>query len=101
MEDALSEINFFTPSYIYSISLGIFDDDEQAALIPSLVETADSDAAHSERIFSTPSCIDYILLWILEDYVKAAGNAVLVEISDVQAVLGVEPEYDEVSVTGL
>ena len=47
MEDALSEINFFTPSYIYSISLGIFDDDEQAALIPSLVETADSDAAHS------------------------------------------------------
>ena len=44
MDDALSECNFFTPSWIDSTSLGVFDGEEQAAVIPSLVETSDSEA---------------------------------------------------------
>ena len=40
--------HYTTPRSSYdSISLDVFDDEEKEALIPSLVETADSDAAHS------------------------------------------------------
>ena len=59
-------------------------------MIPSLVKTSYSEAAHSERIFWTYSCIDSIMLWLLEDDVKAAGNAEIGESEDVEAVLGVE-----------
>ena len=68
MLETLCEWDFFTNSCIYSIWLGLFDDDEQAALIPELVETAHSEATQSEHIFSTPSCIDSILVWLLEGH---------------------------------
>ena len=48
MEDAHSERKFLTPSYIDSISLGILEDVEQAAVISDLVDISDSEAAHYE-----------------------------------------------------
>ena len=68
MLETLSEWDSFTNSCIYSILLGLFDDDEQAALIPELVETAHSEATQSEHIFSTPSYIDSILVLLLEGH---------------------------------
>ena len=51
MYDTLSERNFFTTSCIYSILLSLLDDDEQAAVIPELVETAHYKTSQFERIF--------------------------------------------------
>ena len=51
MEDAISYRNFFVPSCIDSLSLVIIDDEEVAGVIPALVEAANSEAAHSERLF--------------------------------------------------
>ena len=50
MEYALSERKLFTPSFINSISLGLFNYTIQATVITELLETADSEAAHSESI---------------------------------------------------
>ena len=61
-------------------------------MIPALLETVDSEAAHSERILWTPSWINSIFLWILWYDVKAAGNSELGESSDVEVVILVELE---------
>ena len=65
MGDALYERKLFTPYCIDSIYLGVLYDEEQALVIPALLEAADSYAAHSERILLTPYCIYSILLLLL------------------------------------
>ena len=81
--------------------MGILDDEEQAAVIPKLAETSDSEAAHYERIFWTTSYIDYIFLWLLEDDAKAAGNSALGKIADGEWVLRVELEEYEAAIACL
>ena len=62
---------FLSPSYIDSVFLDLLYDEEQAAVIPELVETSDSEATHYEKILWTPSCTDHILLLLLYNYAKA------------------------------
>ena len=69
-------------------------------MILALVETADDEAGHYERIFLTSYFIDYILLWILDDDVEALVNEALGESSDVESVIGVYFEEYEVAVAG-
>ena len=51
MEYVPSERNFFTSSFIDLISLVLFDDGEQSKVITELIETAYTQAVHSECIF--------------------------------------------------
>ena len=69
-------------------------------MILELVEAADYEAGHYERILLTSYFIDYIILWILEDDVKALVNEALGESADVEVVIGAYFEEYEVAVAG-
>ena len=51
IKDALYERIFFTSYCFGLISLGFLEDEEQAEIIATLVETEDDDAAYSELVF--------------------------------------------------